>query len=575
MTVVDLTEAQVEALTDFAREDLATFARLAWPEINPGVNLIWGPHNEAICVHLEAVTRGEIKRLLINVPPGSTKTTLVCQVWPVWEWLQMPALRWGFAAYGIDLSARDSVTRRRLIQSEWYQRTFAPLWSLQGDQSVKTHFDNDVRGTMKATSVGGAATGFHYDRLVTDDPLKPVDIYTARLEQHVQWYKGTWASRMRNPQTAAQVVIMQRLHDRDLCGVLLREMEAGTGERWEHLCMPMRYVSARPSRTSIGWRDWRRTDGELLCPGRWSGAWVDAKERSDRRVFAAQYQQAPKVDDGTVFRESWVRYYHLDKPIEGAVPYPGDAAMTRWVGSWDFTFEGGTGTDWNVGGVWARRGADIYLRDRIRERMEFTAQRRAAIRMARKWPEVRRWLIEKKANGAAVLDTLRRPFIDEAGERDNGLVGLVPVVPKEGKIARAHAVTALFEGGHVYLPHPDIAPWVPEYVAELVGFPTAAHDDQVDMTTQALADIGRASMADDDALDSIAPPMRAPALDLPAGAALGVPPAREVAEVVEREHREAQAASAHRAKEMQRLAVSLGLDIDPGMPFRTRTFGRE
>ena len=573
--MVAVADEQIDAICDFARDDLDTFARLAWPEINPGVELIWGEHNEAICEHLEAVTRGDILRLLINVPPGSTKTTLVCQIWPVWEWLRMPEHRWGFSAYGLDLSARDSVVRRRLIQSEWFQRTFRPEWSLQGDQSVKTHFDNDRRGTMKATSVGGPATGYHYDRLVTDDPLKPIDIYTARLGHVVEWYRGTWTSRMRNPKKTAQVIIMQRLHDRDLCGVFLDEMKRGTGERWEHLCLPMRYDPARPSSTSIGWQDWRTEAGELMCPERWDASWVDAKERADRRVFAAQYQQQPKVDDGTIFKESWVRYYYLDHPIDGASPYPGDDAMTRWVGSWDFTFEGGAHTDWNVGGVWARRGGDIYLRDMVRGRMEFTAQRRAAVRLAKKWPEVRRWLIEKKANGAAILDTLRRPFVDEAGERDDGLVGLVPVVPKEGKIARAHAVTALFDGGHVHLPHPDIAPWVADFVAELVAFPTGAHDDQVDMTTQALSDIGRASAADDDALERIAPQPTGIPLDLPPGVKVAPRPDRGVAEVVERETREAQLANMQRAKEMQRLAVKLGLDIDPGMPFHTRTFGRE
>lgn len=569
-----VTAAEYAALHRHAVEDLATFVQLAWPELNPGTPMVWSWHLDAICQHLEAVTNGQIKRLAINVPPGSSKTSIVCQTWPVWEWLRRPELRWGFAAYGAELSTRDSVARRRLILSEWFQREMRPDWRLAGDNSVKMSFDNDVGGSMRATSVGGLGTGFHFDRLVTDDPLKPIDIYTARLDDHVRWFAETWQSRMRDPQRSAQVVIMQRLHDRDLVGTLLRKMQAG-GERWEHLCIPMRFDSARRASTSIGWRDPRKRDGELLCPERWPVEWVDAKERSDPRTFAAQYQQSPKVADGTIFREGCFRFYHLDEPIDGAVPYPGDAAMTRWVGSWDFTFEGSKGTDFNCGGVWARHGADIYLRDMVHRRMDFTSQRQSALALARKWPEVKRWLIEKKANGAAILDTLRRPYVDATGERDEGLVGLVPVTPTEGKVARAHAVSAIVEGGHVVLPHPSIAPWVTRYIDELVAFPTGAHDDMVDMTTQALRSIGSNQVADDDSLDRIAPgarPLVRADHDAPQMATGG---RSEVDEAIRRRSDGQRVEAILSMREAERLAARLGVPVHPVAGLHTRDFGRE
>lgn len=570
-----ITAQQYEAVHAFAREDLRTFTQLAWPELNPGTPMVWSWHLDAICEHLEAVTAGNIRRLLINVPPGSSKTTIVCQTWPVWEWLRHPERRWGFAAYGADLSTRDSVARRRLISSEWFQRQMQPTWSLAGDQSVKMSFDNDAGGGMRATSVGGTATGFHFDRLVTDDPLKPIDIYTARLDDHVRWFRETWQSRMRDPLKAAQIVIMQRLHDRDLAGVLLKAMEAG-GERWDHLCIPMRFDTGNTKRTSIGWRDPRKADGDLLCPERWPAPWVDAKEAADARTFSAQYQQTPKVADGTIFREGCFRFYHLDQHIDGCVPYPGDAAMTRWVGSWDFSFEGGKGTDYNCGGVWARHGADIYLLDMVHRRMDFPAQRSAALALARKWPEVRCWLIEKKANGAAILDTLRRPFVDASGERDNGLVGLVPVVPTEGKIARAHAISAIVEGGHVVLPHPSIAPWVTRYIDELVSFPTGSHDDMVDMTTQALRRIGSNAVATDEDLDRIAP---GPRPLIPRAERDGTPvaqPGRGEIDAVIAQHAEKQRAEARFSRaELERMSVRLGIPLDPVAGLHTRDFGRD
>lgn len=566
-------QAEYDALHAFARTDLKTFAQLAWPELNPGTDMIWSWHLDAICDHLEAVTAGHIHRLIINVPPGSSKTSLVCQTWPVWEWLRRPELRWGFAAYGADLSTRDSVARRRLIASDWFQREMRPDWSLAGDQSLKTQFDNDCGGSMRATSVGAGSTGFHFDRLITDDPLRPLDIYTERLGEHVRWFRGTWQSRMRDPQRAAQILIMQRLHDADLAGDLLRAMQQQGGERWEHLCIPMRFDSARRSSTSIGWRDPRKTDGELLCPERWSAAWVDTKERADPRTFTAQYQQTPKVADGTIFREGAFRFYHLDKHIDGCVPYPGDAAMTRWVGSWDFTFEAGKGTDYNCGGVWARCGSDIYLLDMVHRRMEFSTQRQAALALARKWPEVRCWLIEKKANGAAILDTLRRPYVDATGERDSGLVGLVPVVPTEGKVARAHAISAIVEGGHVLLPHPSIAPWVTRYIDEMVSFPTGSHDDMVDMTTQALRRIGANGVADDDdALDRIAPGAR-PRVDASHDMPVAQPGRGEVEATMRRESDKQRGEAILSMREAQRLAARLGVHIDPMAGFHTRTFG--
>ena len=553
-----------DAVHEAARGSLAVFTQLAWPELNRGTPMIFARHNEVICDHLEAVSAGQIRKLIVCVPPGHSKTTHAAQAWPVWQWLRNPSTRWGCAAYGAELSKRDSVKRRDLISSRWFRDSFKPSWALKGDESLKMVFANDMGGEMRATSVGGAATGFHFDFLLTDDANKALDIYTVRLGQAVQWYEEQWASRLRDPNKSAQVIIGQRLHDRDLPGVKMLDPS------WTVLRLPMEYEKKFHCVTSIGWQDWRTTEGELLCPERFGPEFV-ADKKKNARVWAAQYQQRPTVGDGTIFKESWFRFYYLDEPIDGAVPYPGDEAMEKWVGSWDMTFDGGAKSDYVVGQVWAKKGPMVYLRDQVREQMRFTVQRRAALRLGRKWPEVRRWLVENKANGAAIIDTLRRPLTREDGvddEEQTGLPGVIPVNPKEPKIVRAEAVASYFEAGNVVLPHPSIAPWVADYIEELTAFPTGGNDDQVDSTTQALRDIYRASAVTSDDYDAILPTTLG--TPPPGRTGSGITDPREEQRALELAAKEAQEEERWKQRERERIAARLGLNIDPGAVFTTR-----
>lgn len=556
---VTLDPRDIDALHHAARSSLAIFTQLAWPELNRGTSLIWSHHNDAVAEHLEAVSSGQIRKLIVAIPPGCSKTTLASQTWPVWHWLKQPHTRWGFSAYGGELSKRDSVKRRDLINSRWFQESFLPEWQIKGDESLKMVFANTVSGEMRAMSVGGAATGFHFDFLISDDPLRAMDIYTVKLAQSVQWYEEQWASRLRDPDRSAQVIIAQRLHDRDLPGV-----KAADGS-WTVLRLPMEYERRFHCVTRIGWEDWRKEEGEPLCPERFGAEFIAEKKRN-ARVWAAQYQQRPQVGDGTIIKASWFRFYHLGGPIDGAVAYPGDEAMDRWVGSWDMTFDGGAKADYVVGQVWAKRGPVVYLRDQFRDQIRFTEQRKAALRMGRKWPEVRRWLVENKANGAAIIDILRRPLsVAEGGETDdNGLPGVIPVNPKESKVARLEAVATYFEAGNIVLPHPDIAPWVASFMDELTAFPSGAHDDQVDAAAQALKDIMRASAVTTIDLDAILPPS-APSLDV--DERVTEPRTFDADEAF----REALAEERQKERERAAIAARLGIDMTLGAPFSTRT----
>ncbi len=142
-----------------ARRRLLEFVRQAWPVLEPSTSFVNGIHVEAICAHLQAITEGGIRDLIINVPPGHAKSLLTAVFWPAWVWITRPQVRWLFASYSAELSIRDSVRCRSLIESRWYQQRWGNRYQLRSDQNQKHRFENDHTGYRIATSVGGAATG--------------------------------------------------------------------------------------------------------------------------------------------------------------------------------------------------------------------------------------------------------------------------------------------------------------------------------------------------------------------------------------------------------------------------------
>jgi hypothetical protein len=207
---------------ELATRSLAEFVRQAWLVIEPSTPFVPGWHIDAIIEHLEAVTYGQIRNLLINVPPRHMKSLLVSVFWPAWEWIRWPERRWLFSSYGAQLSIRDSVKCRRLIESPWYQSRWAGRFALTSDQNTKGRFDNDRSGYRLSTSVGGAATGEGGDRVVCDDPHNVQEAESDSVRKAtLDWWDVTMSTRVNDPKTAAMLVIMQRCHEQDLSGHLL------------------------------------------------------------------------------------------------------------------------------------------------------------------------------------------------------------------------------------------------------------------------------------------------------------------------------------------------------------------
>jgi hypothetical protein len=243
-----------------------------------------GRHIDAIIDHLEAVSYGHIRRLLINVPPRHMKSLLVSVFWPAWEWTRWPERRFLYSSYAANLSTRDSLVCRRLIESPWYRARWGHIFVLTGDQNVKTRFENNRSGYRLSTSVGGSVTGEGGDRLVCDDPHKVDEVLSDSIRTAtLDWWDTVMSTRVNDPKATAMVVVMQRCHQQDLSGHLLEQGD------WEHLCLPAEYEG--PSRaTSIGFTDWRKEPGELLWPERFG-----RKEIDDLKVSLGSYGAAGQL----------------------------------------------------------------------------------------------------------------------------------------------------------------------------------------------------------------------------------------------------------------------------------------
>jgi hypothetical protein len=252
-----------------ATRSLAEFVRQAWPIVEPSTPFVVGWHIDAIIEHLAAVTRGQIRNLLINVPPRHMKSLLVSVFWPAWEWIKWPERRWLYSSYGAQLSIRDSVKCRRLIESPWYQHRWRDRLALTTDQNTKGRFDNDRSGYRLSTSVGGAATGEGGDRIVCDDPHNVQEAESDSVRKGTNdWFDVVMSTRVNDPKTAAKVVVMQRCHQQDLSGHLLEQ------GGWEYLCLPAEYEGSRRA-TSTGFVDPRQEHGELLWPERFGCREID------------------------------------------------------------------------------------------------------------------------------------------------------------------------------------------------------------------------------------------------------------------------------------------------------------
>lgn len=461
---------------------LLEFARTFWNVLEPGVEFTEGWAIAAICEHLEACARGQIKKLIINVPPGHMKSLLCNVFYPAWEWTLDPRLRWLFTSYNIQLSTRDSVKMRRLITSTEYKARYGHLYQLTGDQNAKTRYDNTARGTRIVVPLT-SSVGERAHRLVIDDANNPNDVWSATSRERTNGaYDSSLATRAADPIAYVQIVVQQRVHEQDLTGHLL---ERGG---WEHLCLPAEFEPTRKCITKI-WSDPRTEDGELLWEKRFPKPVIDdLKITLGGYGAAGQLQQRPAPPEGGMVKRHWWRYW----TPTGTNPAPVRVRVNDehleidckflpekfevLIQSWDLAFKDTTASAYVVGQVWGVLGANRYLIDQIRAKLDMVGTIAAIRALTARYPLATAKIIEDRANGPAVISMLKTEI--------QGLIAWSP--GNDSKEARVAAVSPQIEAGNVFIPHPTAATWVNDFLAEFSSFPASTYKDQVDAAAQAL-----------------------------------------------------------------------------------------
>lgn len=453
-------EQKAKLYRHLLENDFGGFVRAAWPILEPVTQFSDNWHLDLIAEYLTLVRRREIRRLIINVPPRSMKS-LTCSVFfPSWVWATEPHTRFICSSFADSLSIKHNLDRRTIISSPWYQSLWGNRVKLADDQNLKSEFQNEARGVMIATSTGGGITGKGGDIIIVDDPHNPLQALSdAERATALRHFDHTLSTRLDDPKRGAIVVVMQRLHEQDLTGHLLAK------QGWEHICLPAVAERHEVWKFPVTKRKpVERQPGDLLWEARFPQEVLDnLKKDLGSYMFAGQVQQRPSPAEGGILKRHWWRFYE-------AMPERFDQVIQ----SWDMSFKDSKDSDYVVGQVWGRIGANKYLLDQVRDRLSFTKTVGAMRSLTERWPQAYLKLVEDKANGSAVIDTLR-------GE----IGGIVAVNPQGGKLPRAQAGAPDLEAGNCYLP--KNAPWVDAYIEEAAQFPNGSNDDQVDAWSQAMA----------------------------------------------------------------------------------------
>ena len=439
---------------------LSGFVREAWHVIEPNTPLVWSWHLDALCLHLEAITRGRIVRLLANVPPGSSKSLIVSVLWQAWEWgpCGLPALRYLATAFNEGPVKRDTRKCRDLMLSEWYRQ----LWpEVVLTRTGETSFANSRTGTREGIAFG-SLTSQRGDRLIIDDPhsTETAESDAERTRTVRQFQEGA-LNRLNDQARSAIVVIMQRLHEQDVSGAILK-----SGMGFEHLCLPMEFEPERRCSTSIGFTDPRTYDGELLDPVRFPREIVERDFKPYAYSWAGQYQQRPAPREGGLFKRHW---------FEGKIIRQAPAG-TVWVRHWDLAATRRVTAARTAGVKMGRTPEGKYVVGHVIKTQEEGAEVRRLIRAT------------AETDGRDVMISLPQDP-GQAGKVQKqdlitGLAGFnARAEPETGdKVTRAEPFSAQCQAGNVYLVEGE---WNESYLDELCLFPAGSFKDQVDASSGA------------------------------------------------------------------------------------------
>ena len=445
---------QRRLLSAILRCDLASFIIKCFFHLSPDREFMHNWHIDVIAEHLCAVSRGEIKRLIISMPPRHLKSICANVSWPSWIMGHNPESKIITASYSRDLSAKHTMDARSIMGSEWYRRIF-PTMELSREQNSKYKIKTTKNGVRISSSVDSAITGEGGDYIVIDDPHNPAHIFSAKKRTKViDWFESVIMSRLDDRKKGGIVIIMHRLHKDDLAGWLLSR-----GSVWTYLDLPIIFERHRSFGTSAvsHTKVININKDDILHPQRYSRDDIaQIKFEAGTYVFASQYMQNPIDMSGNPIKLHWLARYR--EPPKGPV-----------IISWD-TASQGNGS-YSVGSVWTTEGNKRFLLDIIRGRWDYQTLKQNVISSYNKWNAVK-ILIENKSSGQQLMNDLP-PNIS--------LIAINPTISKEERVLK---IVGLFEKGLILLP--ENASWLFDLEYELSAFPSAKHNDQVDSISQYL-----------------------------------------------------------------------------------------
>jgi predicted phage terminase large subunit-like protein len=442
-----------------ARESLLPYIRYTWPDF------IVSTFSEVVCAALDKfildIQAGTRPILILEAPPQHGKSEIVSRKLPAFLLGSQPDLRIAAASYSSSLSSSMSLDVRRNLAAREHLLLF-PVAIEKRKYTVNRNGEftsPSGNGSYISDGVGGGFTGKPADIFIIDDPIKNNEeaLSVVTKEKIWNWYQSTSKTRM--SANSGTIVMATRWAEDDLSGRIIEMYEKDP--RLTILRFPAINDIHEPGFNAAMPR------GALVSGLHPLEQLLELKHELSDYWWSALYQQSPKALGGNVFKEIGIQYY-LPKDLY-------NVTFDKVLDSWDCTFKDTDGTDFVVGQKWAKKGANAYLLMQTRARMSFTKTAEEVKKLRSADPVAREILIEDKANGPAVIDFLKQEVF-----------GILAVEPDGSKLARAHAVTSVWEARNIFLPHPDICPWVKALIAELTTFPAAAHDDQVDALTQAL-----------------------------------------------------------------------------------------
>lgn len=533
-------------------DSLYLFLKHAWRFIDSSTFTEGWPL-EAMAEHLQAVADGDIKRLIINIPPRCGKSSLISVAFPAWVWAQPwngptsgPGVQFLSASYAQQLSLRDSVKCRRLIESPWYQELWGDRFKLVSDQNTKTRFDNDKSGSRLSTSVGSALTGEGGNCIIIDDPNAAQEAYSeASIAATIDWWDTALSTRLNDPKTGAFVLIQQRLSEEDLTGHILSK-DAGS---WTHLCLPARYEWDRHSSTSIGWNDPRgcdeegnslvvidengnrlardadaagelsRREGLLLWPERMGEREISILEKQlGPDAAAGQLQQRPSPKGGGIIKDAWWQVWDANVFPE----------MSYVIAALDTAYTIKTSNDFSALTVWGvftgdaastasrytNRDGRMTLQEeqadkfdqgtKIRLMRDFSGESFPKVMLMSAWQEraelhdlvskvaktckdlkVDLLLVENKAAGHSVAQEIQRLYDRE------GFGVLLTDPGAQDKLARLYSVQHIFAEQMVYAPSKS---WAEMVIRQVSQFPKGKHDDLVDTVSAGVSYLRKAGL---------------------------------------------------------------------------------